>query len=67
MQKLPEEERRIRNGVSMIPEAWDKVLDHASAREISVSRVIEGLVLALPDIVDGEIQQHERQDSIQPA
>lgn len=67
MQKLPEEERRVSNGVSMVPEAWDKVMDHAAARDLSVSRIIEGLVLALPDIANGEMHAHERQDSTQPA
>lgn len=42
--------RRYVNGVSMKHEAWDKALDHASAQHISVSRLLEQLVLALPEV-----------------
>lgn len=61
MQKLPDDERRVSIGVSMVPEAWAKVEGHAKLRDVSVSRVIEGLVLALPGIV-GEGEVYERQD-----
>ncbi len=65
MQRLPEEERRIVNGISVLPIAWDKAMDHAAEREVSVSRLIEGLVLGLPDIAKGE-EMYEWQDVTEP-
>lgn len=56
MQRLPDNERRLTNGVSMRPHAWDMAQGQASKRQISVSRLIEELVLGLVKKGRGDVR-----------